>query len=443
MGGGDAGMEGLFRTGAIVGAVTKVVQALDHFSAALERSAVMNDAAGNRLANRNQYAAVSAFSSLPFTQTGGRLGDFWLSNSPDPGAGALRRFAGVGRGYADAIADTAYRADLLVAGQPTGFETARAIEEQSRRYRGLRFSADAAGVGAAAVAAGMPGYLREYNLHPELAMAQMARDLGSGQVGAAERQYAASQADVAAAQSQVAGARAARDRARGFADQGAAAFAPISPSAANVDRGSRAVVIAAENNLLEQQQKLEEALKRQEEASLGVARAKLDASRANTAVKQAELGVIEGKIGQQKSGLLGFAGMDYWGQRSVVDVARKWKDQGPGALLPDEVNLILPYLDEGNRELLVRTILANNSNFAQVQQNLGQQQLPALEQQRNVAVQAIIKAQVDEAQVTAAAQKAAEEVLGQLLKIMQEAMEGKLRILEAEQQKARAAQGGG
>ena len=126
-------------------------------------------------------------------------------------------------------------------------------------------------------------------------------------------------------------------------------------------------------------------------------------NKATAAEAQAKLAIAQQDLSQQKSGLLGFAGTGFWGRQSIVDVSRKWREKGAAGLSPEEVNVILPYLTDENREKLISYTLNNSTQFAEVQQNLGQKDLNQLRDDigkpKGLFYQANVKVLFDDADI--------------------------------------------
>jgi hypothetical protein len=385
-GGGADGVGDLIKVGMIAGAVTKVVEALDRFAHGLDRAAVTTGPGGQRLTSGAGYrlAATDAYTSLPFTQTIGNIHD-WYATSDFPGNQAYQRMFGMRTGEREHYREALYQSQVEEATQGPRWDMQRRLTEVGREARGYRQAAHGSAATAAAMRGGLAEYAADYELYPELAGARLGVRGATAGVDEAKKVLAGAQAEAAQRvnEAELAGARRDRERAAANREAWRTPTAGLYPTDKFADQGARQGLMNAEAEAAEKAKRAQDALNIAKKAGLDLAEKQAALAKATADEAQAKLATNRQNTEQQRSGLLGFAGMDYWGQRSVVDVAKKWKEQGPGALLPDEVNLIMPYLTPKNQQKLVEATLNNSSgqNFNQAQGYLGQDTLEQLRQQ--------------------------------------------------------------
>lgn len=446
--GGGQGMDPVMVHGTLLlaAAVAKMVESVERFRQSIDRAVVTNDATGRRLTNTNEFSAVNTLAGIPGWQTSTNLWHGYLSESNDLPALAFRGAFGVQRGDRAADARRAYESQLQLGLQPFQIEAQRQQIDLHREGRTATFMGDAGATAADTLRRNMPGYLETYDRDPGLAFAQAGSVLPLAQLGASQRVYTSAQADSAAARSAVAASQA---NVRSLGDllgpgnQIDAAHAPLVAASAHRDSAARSTMIAAENRLLEDQKRLEEAIRREQEAGLDVIQKSAVNRQALGNVARAQLTTVERDIGSA----IDFTTRDPWDQMSILNAAKNLKEKGWGSISPEDRNLVRSgpafLTDFANNQ--ARDYIGQNGTpiFDQLRELTGQSPSRQLVQDREVLVKGLFQLNIDDAMADDIAKKLKLDAIAKLLKAVNDKLDTQGTLYEMQQQAGKAAAPGG
>ena len=290
----------------------------------------------------------------------------------------------------------------------------------------------------------MAGNLKEFRRSPQDFVAmQGAREAERRAFwerdGAQSRDTNASRA-VSEARGRVLGAGMQLAQARANVDKNDTIGAPFSPAMANWARERGDVVMAREKQLAIELANLKDAQNRKVESGVALAQKELD-------LKQKELNLAktraEVQVNRQDSAAGEFGLKTASEQLDVINLLQKLESQGIGALSLNErqAGLSSSFSAEKIRLAMERE-QANNPLFKRANQLAGMNDYAANKavQESHITGDFKVTAQVDETLFRESARKAIGGMMDDMVKVLREEAQGKLRQIELEQGKVRAAQ---